>query len=68
MKNEEYRLVKPMLGFAKGEQFTRSDWAIWTRKRTGEDFHYRSDIGTGEIAMVLDYMREAKTTTILEKL
>lgn len=52
-----YKLIQALLGWSKGELFTYDPkWQIWRRKKTGEEYHHRSTIGEGEIALLLDYL------------
>ena len=64
---KHYRLKQPMVGWAKGEQFIYEfEWNEWTRKKTGETFNYRTTIGDGEKATLLNMLRQQELTSILE--
>ena len=53
----KYKLLEPMLGWARGELFLLdTEWGEWTRKRTGETFSTRGSIKEGETALLLNYL------------
>lgn len=64
----EYKLLKPLLGWAKGELFTyEPKWCEWTHKSTGATYNTRGSIGNGEIAMLLDYCAFNLSTILAPK-
>lgn len=67
MSQVKYKLLQPMLGWTKGEQFVLdTDWGIWTRQRTGESFTIRGSVAEGEINLLLGNM--TKYTTFMERI